>query len=38
MISSLPSLNSAVVSLLAISHAGYLTKKAIPTGPPPAGE
>jgi hypothetical protein len=38
MISSLPNLNSAVVSLLAISHAGYLTKKAIPTGPPPAGE
>jgi hypothetical protein len=38
MISSLPNINGAVVSLLAISHAGYLTKKAIPTGPPPAGE
>jgi hypothetical protein len=38
MISSLPDIDSAVVTLLAISHAGYLTKKAIPTGPPPAGE
>jgi hypothetical protein len=38
MISSLPNIDGAVVSLLAISHAGYLTKKAIPTGPPPAGE
>ena len=38
MISSLPELDSAVVSLLAISHAGYLTKKAIPTGTSPAGD
>ena len=38
MISSLPTVDSAVVSLLAISHAGYLTKKAIPTGTAPAGD
>lgn len=37
MISSLPNIDSAVVTLLAISHAGYLTKKAAPTGPPPTG-
>lgn len=33
----LPAVDSAVVTLLAISHAGYLTKKAIQTGPPPTG-
>ena len=34
---SLPALDDAVVSLLLISHAGYLAKKAVPTGPPPRG-
>lgn len=34
---TLPMVDEAVVTLLAISHAGYLTKKAIPTAPPPAG-
>ncbi|MGH3073027.1 MAG: hypothetical protein ACRDNB_12280 [Gaiellaceae bacterium] len=34
---TLPSVDEAVVTLLAISHAGYLTKKAVPTAPPPAG-
>jgi hypothetical protein len=38
MISTLPAVDSAVVSLLAISHAGYLTKKAIPTGTAPVGD
>jgi hypothetical protein len=34
---TLPTVDDAVVTLLAISHAGYLTKKAVPTAPPPAG-
>jgi hypothetical protein len=34
---TLPAVDEAVVTLLAISHAGYLTKKALPTAPPPAG-
>lgn len=34
---TLPTVDEAVVTLLAISHAGYLTKKAVPTAPPPAG-
>lgn len=34
---SLPALDDAVISLLLISHAGYLAKKAVPTGPPPSG-
>ncbi|HVM69338.1 MAG TPA: hypothetical protein VM204_05825 [Gaiellaceae bacterium] len=34
---TLPALDDAVVSLLLISHAGYLAKKALPTGPPPSG-
>jgi hypothetical protein len=33
---SLPAVDEAVVSLLAISHAGYLTKKALVTAPPDA--
>ncbi len=33
----LPTVDEAVVTLLAISHAGYLAKKALPTGPPPTG-
>ncbi|MBA3348790.1 MAG: hypothetical protein H0T13_09550 [Actinobacteria bacterium] len=35
---TLPALDDAVVSLLVISHAGYLAKKAVPTGPPPTGD
>lgn len=35
---SLPAVDDAVVTLLAISHAGYLTKKAVPTSPPPSGD
>ena len=35
---SLPALDDAVVSLLLISHAGYIAKKAVPTGPPPSGD
>ena len=34
---SLPPVDDSVVTLLAISHAGYLTKKAVPTSPPPSG-
>jgi len=34
---TLPAVDEAIVTLLAISHAGYLTKKALPTAPPPAG-
>lgn len=34
---ALPTVDEAVVTLLAISHAGYLAKKALPTGPPPTG-
>jgi hypothetical protein len=34
---TLPAVDDAVVTLLLISHAGYLTKKAVPTAPPPAG-
>lgn len=34
---TLPALDDAVVSLLLISHAGYLAKKALPTAPPPSG-
>lgn len=34
---TLPVMDDAVVTLLAISHAGYLTKKAVPTSPPPSG-
>jgi hypothetical protein len=33
----LPPVDDAVLTLLAISHAGYLTKKALPTSPPPSG-
>jgi hypothetical protein len=32
----LPPVDDAVLTLLAISHAGYLTK-ALPTSPPPSG-
>jgi hypothetical protein len=35
---TLPKIDDAVVTLLAISHAGYLTKKAVPTSPPPSGD
>jgi hypothetical protein len=35
---SLPAVDEAVVTLLAISHAGYLTKKAVPTSAAPSGE
>jgi hypothetical protein len=35
---TLPAIDDAVVTLLAISHAGYLTKKAVPTSPPPSGD
>jgi len=35
---SLPAVDEAVVTLLAISHAGYLTKKAVPTSPAPTGD
>ena len=34
---SLPPVDDSVVTLLVISHAGYLTKKAVPTSPPPSG-
>lgn len=34
---SLPALDEAVISLLLISHAGYIAKKAVPTAPPPSG-
>lgn len=35
--STLPPLDDSVISLLLISHAGYIAKKAVPTGPPPSG-
>lgn len=35
---TLPAIDDAVVTLLAISHAGYLTKKAVTTSPPPSGD
>ncbi|MGZ8782441.1 MAG: hypothetical protein ACXWZB_02975 [Gaiellaceae bacterium] len=35
---TLPAVDEAVVTLLAISHAGYLTKKAVPTSPPASGD
>ena len=34
---SLPAIDDGVVTLLAISHAGYLTRKALPAGPPGKG-
>jgi len=36
--SSLPALDDDVISLLLISHAGYIAKKAVPTGPQPTGD
>ena len=33
---ALPAVDEGVVTLLAISHAGYLSRKALPTGPSPA--
>jgi hypothetical protein len=35
---TLPAVDEAVVTLLAISHAGYLTKKAVPTSLAPTGD
>jgi hypothetical protein len=35
---TLPAVDDAVVTLLAISHAGYLTKKAVPTATEPTGD
>jgi hypothetical protein len=36
LFTALPAVDEGVVTLLAISHAGYLTRKALPTAPPSA--